>query len=186
MLRAFVLAAVALSLSLTPASAKVKPHIPPFRMPTGWPVSISIPPIKVQASIEHLALNGPKAVDAPFKWGDVGWYDLSARPGTVGHAIMFGHLDSTCCPAVFWLLKDLKPKQTILVHYKWKKPLQFRVMWTKDYPDTHLPAKFMYGPTTQRGLILFTCSGVFHYDGSGYDHKVVVYARLIMPGGKLG
>lgn len=186
MLRALVLAVVALSLSLTPASAKVKPHIPPFRMPGGWPTSISIPPIKVNASIEHLALNGPKAVDAPFRWGDVGWYDLSARPGAVGHAIMFGHLDSTCCPAVFWQLKDVKRGQSIWVRYKSKSLLHFRVMWAKDYPDTALPTKFMYGSTTQRGMILFTCAGVFHYDGTGYDHKIVVYARLVMPGGTLG
>jgi hypothetical protein len=30
-----------------------------------------------------------------------------------------------------------------------------------------------------------TCAGVFH-KGKGYDRKFVVYARLVLPNGKLG
>jgi hypothetical protein len=44
----------------------------------------------------------------------------------------------------------------------------------------------MFGRNRQRGLVLITCSGVFHYDGTGYDHKLLVYARLILPSGQLG
>jgi len=194
MRRAFVLATLGLLLCALPASAasnkNTKPigkhHTPIFLMPGGWPRTISIPEIKVNAKIEHLALTTQKGIlEAPFEWGDVAWYSLSARPGNVGHAIMFGHLDSTCCPAVFWNLKKLKVGQRIWIHYK-SKTLHFRIMWVKEYPNTHLPTKFMYGRTTQRGLILYTCAGVFHYDGSGYDHKTFVYARLVLPNGRLG
>jgi hypothetical protein len=31
-----------------------------------------------------------------------------------------------------------------------------------------------------------TCAGAFHLDGTGYDHKLIVYARLVLPNGKLG
>ena len=47
------------------------------------------------------------------------------------------------------------------------------------YPNNKLPMKFMFATTRERGLILITCTGVFHRDGTGYDHKRLVYARLI-------
>jgi hypothetical protein len=44
----------------------------------------------------------------------------------------------------------------------------------------------MFGRTHERGLVLVTCAGVFHRDGTGYDHKLIVYARLVLPNGTLG
>jgi hypothetical protein len=37
----------------------------------------------------------------------------------------------------------------------------------------------MYGPTTDHGLMLVTCAGIFHRDGTGYDHRLMVYATLV-------
>lgn len=154
-------------------------------MAKGWPKGLSIPLIGVHAHVEDIALNGPTDLHAPFKWGDVAWYDKSARPGALGHSFIFGHLDSYCCAAIFWKLKDLKRGDIIKVWYK-KRVLKFRVRWQHTYPNTALPVKFMYDPTTQHGLLLITCAGAFHTDGTGYDHKLFVYARLILPNGRLG
>jgi hypothetical protein len=41
--------------------------------------------------------------------------------------------------------------------------------------------KFLYGRANDRGLALMTCGGVFHRDGTGYDHKLLVYASLVLP-----
>jgi hypothetical protein len=64
--------------------------------------------------------------------------------------------------------------------------LNFRVQWSVSYPNNHLPTKFLFGSTRERGVDLMTCAGLWHLDGTGYDHKLVVYARLILPNGKLG
>lgn len=162
----------------TPATA--------FSVPPGWPQTLIIPRITVHAPLESVALTSPRDVHAPFRWSDAGWYSRGARPGDMGRAVIFGHLDSTCCPAVFWSLGEVKPGDTIQMAYRSGKILTFRVVWQHVFANTDLPVRWMFGGGHQRGLVLFTCAGIFHHDGTGYDHKLVLFARAIMPNGGLG
>jgi hypothetical protein len=157
-----------------------------LKLPQGWPQRLVIPRIGVNASVESLAFTRAADAHAPYKWGDVAWYDRGPKPGDMGRANIFGHLDSTCCPAVFYRLKELKAGDTIQVAYKHGRPLTFRVLWSATYANTALPLNFLFGAVRERGLALMTCAGGFHLDGTGYDHKLVVYARLVLPNGKLG
>jgi hypothetical protein len=116
----------------------------------------------------------------------VAWYSRGARPGDIGRATIFGHLDSYCCPAVFWRLGTLQPGSIVRVTYRGGRSLTFRVLWHQTYLNKDLPLKWLYGPVQERGLALITCAGVFHTDGTGYDHKLMVYARLVLPSGRLG
>lgn len=168
------------------ASAATGSHSATFTLPAGKPVSLAISRIGVHASIESLTLRNPNDVKAPYRWQDVGWYSLGARPGALGHAVIFGHLDSTCCPAVFWNLKTLRAGDSVQVGYPGSKQLTFRVLWQHTYANAALPTNWMFSAAGQRGLVLYTCAGIFHHDGTGYDHKLVVYARLVLPGGRLG
>jgi sortase (surface protein transpeptidase) len=154
-------------------------------VPAGWPKTLSIPRIGVsRAPVEANTFSTSKDIEAPFKWGDVAWYSRGPRPGDVGRANVVGHLDSYTGPAVFYQLKTLKKGDKILVSYPGGRSLTFQVQWSHLYPNTHLPMQFLYGTTTQRGLALTTCGGTFHRDGTGYDHKLIVYATLVMPSGK--
>lgn len=163
-----------------------RPPQPAYRVPPGWPVSMYIPRIHLTAPVESVALKSVADFKAPFKWGDVAWYDRGPRPGDVGRATVFGHLDSYCCPAAFYLLKTLKSGDLVQVKYKTGAPLTFRVMWGTTFPNTRLPISFLFGTVHERGLSLITCAGVFHRDGTGYDHKMIVYARAVLPNGQLG
>jgi hypothetical protein len=163
-----------------------KPAAPVVAVPAGWPKVFSIPRFGVRATVEALKFSTTSDVHAPYKWGDVAWYNRGPRPGDRGRATIFGHLDSTCCPAVFWQLHSLRAGDVVQVTYKNGKTLRFRVMWQGTYLNARMPVKFMFGRTTQHGLTLITCAGIFHRDGTGYDHKLVVYTRLILPSGKLG
>ncbi len=193
-----VLVAVALAAmsSIVPAYAATGPTHPAqpakkkapivYRVPAGWPKTFAIPRFSVKAVVESLKFSSIADGKAPKQWGDVAWYDRGPRPGDRGRATIFGHLDSTCCPAVFWQLHSLRPGDVVQVNYKTGNPLRFRVMWQGTYANAHLPLKFMFGNSNQRGLTLMTCAGIFHTDGTGYDHKLLVYTRLILPSGKLG
>jgi sortase (surface protein transpeptidase) len=157
------------------------------KLPAGWPTKIIIPKIKVSAPVEALDLSKHLPQAAPFRWGDVAWYDRGPKPGQVGHAAIFGHVDSTCCPAVFWFLKDLKAGDTVEAAYKKGNPVKFRVMWSESYANTKMPIKFLFGASKQRAMVLVTCAGIYHGAAAGgYDHKLVVYARMVLPNGKLG
>jgi Sortase domain len=167
--------------------AKKHTHAPAHvAVPAGWPRFVMIPKLHVKAPVESLDLSKATPLHAPYRWGDVAWYSRGPRPGALGRASVYGHLDSTCCPAVFWHLKDLKPGDIAQVQYKTGNPLKFKVLWKQNYANNKLPMKFMFGPSREHGLVLITCSGVFHTDGTGYDHKLVVYARLLLPNGQLG
>jgi sortase (surface protein transpeptidase) len=157
-----------------------------FKTPAGWPRVMYIPKIAVSAPVESLAFNRSNDAHAPYKWGDVAWYDRGSKPGDSGNAAIFGHVDSTCCPAVFYQIQRLRAGDIVEVKYKSGPTLKFRVMWQQTYPNDHLPLKFIFGTFSgPRALSLVTCTGAFQLS-SGYDHKRVVYARLILPNGKLG
>ena len=183
--RVFLLLLVLALLSVA-AESRTADASQTFTPPQGWPQRLVIPSIGVTAPVESLAFTTAADVHAPYKWSDVAWYDRGPKPGDMGRANIFGHLDSTCCPAIFYRLKDLKPNSTFQVVYKHGKPLTFRVMWSATFPNANLPLKFLFGAVKERGLALMTCAGAFHRDGTGYDHKLIVYARLVLPNGKLG
>jgi len=155
-------------------------------VPSGWPKQVSIPRLKVQASVESLTFRHAADLGAPHKWNDVAWYNLGPKPGDPGLATIFGHLDSTCCPAVFWSLGTLVPGDVVRVAYPGNRTLSFRVMWKHVYPSDALPTRWMFARSRQRGMALITCAGVFHRDGTGYDHKLLVYTRMVLPSGILG
>jgi sortase (surface protein transpeptidase) len=156
-------------------------------IPKGWPQKVLIPKLSVAAPVEALDLSKHLPQAAPFRWGDVAWYDRGPKPGDVGHAAVFGHVDSTCCPAVFWKLNQLKAGDIVEAKYKSGNPVKFKVMWSESYANTKMPIKFLFGRSSQRAMVLVTCAGVFRGPAKGgYDHKLVVYARMILPNGQLG
>jgi sortase (surface protein transpeptidase) len=178
LLAGFAIAAV----TLGSASASTKPKSPVFTVPSGWPQSLAIPRMGVaKAPVEANPMNAPKDIDAPFKWGDVAWFNRGPKPGEQGRASIYGHLDSYTGPAVFYQLKTLKKGDKVMITYPKGRTLTFVVQWSHLYPNNHLPLKFLYGNTTERGMSLITCGGLFHRDGTGYDHKLVVYTTLVMP-----
>lgn len=156
----------------------------PIRLPMGWPKVLAIPKLRVSAHVEDVSFTHTNDIHAPFQWNDVAWFDKGVKPGDQGHAAIFGHLDSTCCPAVFYLISELHKGDIVNVAYK-RGMLRFKVMWQAVYPNNKLPVNYLFGRSKQRGLVLITCTGIFHTDGSGYDHKRVVYARLLLPNGKI-
>lgn len=168
------------------AAAKPPASTPIIQLPAGWPTALIIPKLAVRANIESLTLMNPSDLHAPYKWEDVAWYDLGPKPGALGHSVIFGHLDSYCCPAVFYHLDALAPGDRFQVQYRSGQTVTFQVVWNHTYLDNALPTGIMYGHARQRTLALATCTGIFHRDGTGYDHRIVVYARLVLPNGQLG
>jgi len=155
-------------------------------VPSGWPKQLQIPRIRVTASVEDKSLSNVADLHVPSKWDEVAWYDRGPRPGDRGRATIFGHKDSTCCPAVFWRLGELRSGDTLRVIYTGGRTLTFRVLWEKVYQSTRLPMTWLFGHTRDRGLTLMTCAGEFHRDGTDYDKTRVVYARVLLPNGRLG
>lgn len=184
--RALALGLTAFSVLGSSAATAASSSPSTVTVPRGWPKSLTIQKIGVKAPVEAVDYSKASEVHSPARWGDVAWYTRGPRPGEVGRASIYGHVDSYCCPAIFYKLKDLKAGDTVQVTYAKGRPLTFRVLWQGMFANTKLPIKFLYGASSEHGLVLFTCSGVFHRDGTGYDHKLILYARLVLSNGKLG
>jgi hypothetical protein len=165
------------------------PHHPPtgYHSPLGWPKGLAIPRLAIHATIDADPLVKSKPIDQQPPWEEVLWFSRGAKPGEPGRAFLVGHLDSTCCPAIFWNLHQLTPQDEIRIFYR-KGMLTFRVIWLHSYPDNAIPYRWMYfhHRNDQRSLVLMTCSGLWHGPALGYDHRLIVFARLVLPGGRLG
>jgi sortase A len=179
---ATVLAGLPLILSTGTVSARIKNDL----VPQGHPTQVVIPRIGVRAALESNGLSRASDAHAPFKWEDAAWFSRGPRPGDVGKALVFGHLDSTCCPAIFWNLNSLRTGDRVQIVYPAGRTLTFQVVWSHVYWNKDVPTHWLYDRGQQRALVLDTCSGVFHAGDEGYDRKLFVFARLILPNGHLG
>jgi hypothetical protein len=181
------LAALCAALSLASVMTVKTAHATAtFALPQGWPRTVQIDKIKVHAAIDPLALAKLGPLDQTPPWGQVAWYDRGTKPGGLGIAQMYGHVDTYSGPAVFWNLSKLAAGDTVRIAYGHGAPLTFRVMWSKSYPSKALPMSWMLHTRNTRAMALITCAGVFRgVANGGYDHKLLVYARLVLPNGGL-
>lgn len=152
---------------------------PPTPTPVANPVQLKIPVINVNAQIEQVGLTSDGAMDVPKKWEDVGWYNLGARPGEAGNAVIDGHLDSDVAPAVFWRLGELKPGDHLYVVRSDNTQLDFVVQKRTSFSYNDAAAlPVIFGPASTPNLNLITCGGTWDRFTKNYSNRLVVFSKL--------
>jgi len=151
--------------SATPATARLTP------------VRISIPAIRVDATLVKLGLTTAGALAVPTTAMTAGWYTGSPVPGRVGPAVIAGHVHWSGIPAVFAHLADLAPGDRIAVLRSDASTATFTVDRVATYAKTRFPTALVYGSLDHPGLRLITCGG---YDpvARAYQANVIVFATL--------
>lgn len=151
----------------------------PVQPPVGQPVRLKIPAINVDAATEQVGQAPDGAMDVPKDFNDTAWYDLGARPGEQGNAVIDGHVDSTTGKAVFWDLRKLVSGDQIIVVGDDGAERQFVVTASEAYPRDAVPLDRVFGATTETHLNLITCdsSSAFDRTSKEYAGNLVVYAR---------
>lgn len=154
------------------SSATAQPHV-------GQPVRLKIPAINVDAPVEDVGQAPDGAMDVPKDFNDTAWYDLGARPGERGNAVVAGHVDSTTGRAVFWDLHKLVSGDQIVVVGDDGVERQFVVTALEAYARADVPLDRIFGPTTETHLNVITCdaNSVFDQTRKEYGGNLVVYAR---------
>ena len=107
-----------------------------------------------------------------------GWYTGSPRPGTVGSAIIAGHVDSRSGPGIFFWLRTLRPGDRVYVGRADGTMAVFTVTRIKKFAKDQFPTAAVYGPVPDAELRLITCGGIFDRSLGSYLSNVVVFARL--------
>ena len=167
----------------TAAQPRLPPGVSGFRSVRTYdrpapPVRLWIPAIAVSTRLVRLGRLSDGSLEVPHAWNKAGWFDRGPRPGQPGPAVILGHVDSTAGPAVFFRLRELRPRDIVRVGLADGRILVFRVQRVKRYPKDRFPAEAVYFPTLNRELRLITCGGTFDYASRNYRDNIVVYATL--------
>jgi sortase (surface protein transpeptidase) len=145
----------------------------------GVPVRLQIPAIGVDAPIESVGRTADGDLGVPSGYESVAWYGDGPSPGTIGNAVIDGHLDSKTGPAVFWRLGDLNPGDEVLVQDDAGTVLRFAVSSVEAFTTGTAPLDRIFGPSFDRNLNLVTCTGTFDRNVRQYDQRLVVYTEFV-------
>jgi hypothetical protein len=143
------------------------------------PASLVIPSIGVTTSLVHLGLTGSGALQVPPTPAVAGWYTGSPRPGSIGSAVIAGHIDSVNGPGVFFRLSQLQRGARVYVKRADGTLAVFEVTLVRSYPKDDFPTTAVYGAVPDPELRLITCGGTFDYSTRSYLSNTVVYAKEV-------
>ena len=147
--------------------------------PVASPVSLTIPLIGVKTNLITLGLAQGGAMQVPSSTTVAGWYTGSPRPGSIGSAIIVGHIDSETGPGVFYRLSELRGGDDVFVRRADGTTAEFRVTSIQTYLMDQFPTGQVYGPTPDAELRLITCGGAFDSATRHYLSNIVVYATEV-------
>ncbi len=152
----------------------------PFPKPEiGEPVRLVIPKLTVDAVIENVGLTDENAMDVPKEKGNAGWYELGAKPGELGSAVIAGHLDDkNGDPEVFYNLKDISAGDEIEVEDENGKKYTYVVTRVQTYPYASFPLQEVFASSDKTRLNLITCEGTYDKSSKLYSDRLVVYSEL--------
>ena len=143
------------------------------------PVSLVIPSIGVTSALVHLGLTSSGALQVPPTTSVAGWYTGSPRPGSIGSAVIAGHIDSVTGPGVFFRLSQLRRGDRVYVKRADGTLAVFEVTAVQMYAKDAFPTAAVYGAVPDPELRLITCGGTFDYTTRSYLSNTVVYAKEV-------
>lgn len=152
-------------------------------LPRSAPVTLAIPAIGVRSTLLRLGLTADGAMETPRPgptYDRAGWYRYSPAPGSLGPAIIAGHIDSAKNgPSVFFRLGSLRPHDTVKVTRADGSVAVFEVDSVRRYSKDRFPTQLIYGDTNRAALRLITCGGRFDTSSRNYVDNIVVFASLV-------
>jgi sortase (surface protein transpeptidase) len=155
-------------------TAPVAPK-PTSSVPSYYPVELTIPTIGLNAPVKPVTTNAKGEMDVPSgKTNNVGWYAPGVVPGNVGSAVMDAHVF-----AAFHNLHNISVGDDVYVEAADGTKLHFMVTAKRMYALSELRSDLLFQKTDGRHLNLVTCAGKLTADRSTYDHRLVVYTKLV-------
>jgi sortase (surface protein transpeptidase) len=154
-------------------------------MAASVPVLITIPAIGVRSPVLALGQSRSGAMEVPPPgphYDDAGWYRYSPTPGSVGPAVVVGHVDSAAHgPSVFARLGSLHPRDLVRITRADGSVAVFAIEAVRRYTKATFPTQLVYANTDKAALRLVTCGGPFERASGHYRDNIVVLASLVGP-----
>lgn len=144
------------------------------------PMRLKIPSLGIDADVQSVGINGKGNMASPGNFTDVGWYSGGPLPGQVGSAVIDGHVDNGLgMNGVFKHLGEIQIGDEIVVSTLSGRELHFVVEEIAPYPYTAVPLERLFLRADMPRLNLVTCEGRWVKRDDTYDHRLVIYARLM-------
>jgi sortase (surface protein transpeptidase) len=147
-------------------------------LPTSVPTRLTIPALKVNVALSGLGQQADGSMQVPTDAHTVGWYTKAPTPGSLGPAVLAGHVNFHGRDGTFAKLSTLRKGDRITVARQDGTTATFAVTTVDRYAKDHFPSAAVYGPIDHAGLRLITCGGPFDSGSGHYVDNIVVYADL--------
>ena len=150
-------------------------------LPPSKPVTLDIPAIGVHSSLLSLGLKTDGTVQVPSgaSYDRAGWYKYSPTPGSVGPAVILGHVSGGGNASVFFRLGDLRRGNRVMVSRKDGSVAVFEISRVRHYPKNRFPTELVYGNTDDAALRLITCGGSFNFSTGHFVDNVIAFGTLV-------
>ncbi|MDG4802493.1 class F sortase [Micromonospora sp. WMMD980] len=143
------------------------------------PVRLSIPPIKVTASVNPAGINDrTNEFEVPPSVDQVGWYRYGPGLGAeAGSVVIAGHVDSAeQGKGAFFRLRELGRGDTLTATGSDGTERRYRVVAREEYTKTKIPLERYFARDGKPRLTLITCGGPFDPKTRHYRDNIVVTA----------
>lgn len=145
----------------------------------GIPVRIKIPKLNVDAKIESVGLTSSKSMDIPKKPENAGWFNLGAKPGEKGSAVIAGHYGwRDGIPAIFDNLSTLAIDDIVYIEDDKGGIIPFVVRKIKTYNKNENAVEVFNSNDETPHLNLITCSGIWDKDANTNSSRLVVFLDI--------
>ena len=150
-------------------------------MPTSPPTRVVIPALHADVPVTALGLQADGSMQVPTDARTVGWYTKAPTPGSLGPAVLAGHVNFHGRDGTFARLATLRAGDQVRVTRQDGTTATFAVTRVDRYAKDHFPSAAVYGPIDHAGLRLITCGGDFDTHTGHYEDNIVAYADLQSP-----
>jgi LPXTG-site transpeptidase (sortase) family protein len=167
------------------AVRQTKPSPPPqeqFHAAGGaiTPSRIRIAALGVDAPVAGVGVLPDGSMGVPNNLWIAAWLSSGARPGQAGNAVIAGHR-GIGSPGLFGHLEKLRPGDRIHVSDASNGELVYEVTRVALLDMSADSQVQVFAPNTQQQLVLVTCFGQYSSTTLSYDHRLVVFSRLLPP-----
>ena len=152
-------------------------------LPASTPIALAIASIGVHTTLIQVGITPGEALEVPAgsHYDQAAWYRYSPTPGSLGPAVIVGHIDSTRGASVFFRLGSLRPGDLVRVTRTDQSVAVFAVDRVGRYRKDQFPTQLVYGNTDHAALRLISCGGPFDRKTGHYRDNIIVTASLIKP-----
>lgn len=147
-------------------------------LPTSAPARMAIPALRVDVPLAELGLAADGSMQVPADATTVGWFTHAPAPGSLGPAVLAGHVDYRGRPGTFARLSELRAGDRVTIARRDGLAAVFAVTKVERYAKDRFPTAAVYGPIDHAGLRLITCGGDFDTRSGHYEDNIVVFAEL--------